>query len=55
MLLDGARVDRVTRYKLMGHKGQDINENVYTHKYIDQLREAVDSIKAQNIKIGQGC
>ncbi|MCM1214558.1 MAG: tyrosine-type recombinase/integrase [Lachnospiraceae bacterium] len=41
MLLDDAEVDRVTRYKLMGHKGQDINENVYTHKDLSQLREAV--------------
>ena len=32
MLLDNAGADRVTRYKLMGHKGQDINENIYTHK-----------------------
>ena len=45
MLLDNAGVDRVARYKLMGHKGQDINENVYTHKDLDQLREAVESIK----------
>lgn len=45
MLLDSAGVDRVTRYKLMGHKGQDINENVYTHKDLAQLREAVEAIK----------
>lgn len=45
MLMDEAGVDRVTRYKLMGHKGQDINENVYTHKDLLQLREAVESIK----------
>lgn len=45
MLLDNAGVDRVARYKLMGHKGQDINENVYTHKNLDQLREAVEAIK----------
>lgn len=45
MLLDSAGVARVARYKLMGHKGQDINENVYTHKDLDQLREAVESIK----------
>ena len=46
VLLDSAGVDRVARYKLMGHKGQDINENVYTHKDLGQLREAVESIKA---------
>lgn len=45
MLMDEAGVDRATRYKLMGHKGQDINENVYTHKDLSQLREAVESIK----------
>lgn len=50
MLLDNAGVDRVTRYRLMGHKGQDINENVYTHKDLTQLREAVEAIK-----VGQGC
>jgi integrase len=45
VLLDSAGVDRVARYKLMGHKGQDINENVYTHKDLGQLREAVEAIK----------
>ena len=48
MLLDDAGVDRITRYKLMGHKGQDINENVYTHKDIDQLRKAVEAIKVEH-------
>ena len=48
MLLDSAGIDRVTRYKLMGHKGQDINENVYTHKDLDQLRAAVESIKIEH-------
>ena len=45
MLLDNAGADRVTRYKLMGHKGQDINENIYTHKDLGQLREAIEAIK----------
>ena len=45
MLLDNSGVDRVARYRLMGHKGQDINENVYTHKDLGQLREAVEAIK----------
>lgn len=48
MLLDDAGADRVTRYKLMGHKGQDINENVYTHRDIDQLREALETIKIEH-------
>lgn len=46
-LLDEAKVDRVARYKLMGHKGKDINETIYTHKNLDQLREAVESIKIE--------
>ena len=50
MLLDNASVDRVTRYRLMGHKGQDINENVYTHKDLGQLRAAVEAIK-----VGHDC
>lgn len=45
VLLDDAGVDRVTRYKLMGHKGNDINETVYSHKDINQLRNAVEMIK----------
>ena len=48
VLLDEAKVDRVTRYKLMGHKGKDINENVYTHKNVEQLREAVEAIKIES-------
>lgn len=46
-LLDEAGVDRVARYKLMGHKGKDINESVYTHKNLKQLREAVEAIKIE--------
>lgn len=38
----------MTRYKLMGHQGQDINENVYTHKDIGQLREALEAIKIEH-------
>lgn len=46
-LLDNAGVDRVTRYLLMGHKGQDINEKVYTHRDIVQLQNAVEMIKIE--------
>lgn len=46
VLLDRAGVERTVRYKLMGHKGQDINETVYTHKDLEQLRAAVEAIKA---------
>ena len=45
VLLDRAGVERTVRYKLMGHKGQDINETVYTHKDLEQLRAAVEAIK----------
>lgn len=47
ILLDQAGVDRVTRYKLMGHKGNDINETVYSHKTLDQLRAGIEKIKIQ--------
>ena len=46
-LLDEAGVDRVTRYKLMGHKGADINENIYTHKNTEQLRKAIEMIQVK--------
>lgn len=45
MLLDNAGADRVTRYKLMGHKGKDINETIYSHKDLEQLRVAIELIK----------
>lgn len=48
VLLDSAGVDRVTRYQLMGHKGQDINETIYTHKDLGQLRAAVESIRIRS-------
>ena len=32
----------------MAAQGQDINENVYTHKDIGQLREALESIKIEH-------
>lgn len=43
-LLDNAGVNRVARYKIMGHAGKDINEKIYTHKNLDQLREAIEKI-----------
>lgn len=45
-LLEQAGADRIARYRIMGHAGQDINENVYTHKSIDDLRTAIELIKA---------
>ena len=44
-LLSDAGADRICRYKLMGHSGKDINEKVYSHKTLDQLRAAIESIK----------
>lgn len=44
-LLSNAGADRVTRYKLMGHAGQDINEKIYSHKTTEQLRDAIEMIK----------
>ena len=43
-LLDDAGADRVCRYKIMGHSGHDINEKVYTHKTVDQLRRELEKI-----------
>lgn len=43
-LLDNAEVNRVARYKIMGHAGKDINEKVYSHKDINQLRKAIEKI-----------
>lgn len=43
-MLDNAGVNRAARYKIMGHAGKDINEKVYTHKNLDQLREAIEKI-----------
>lgn len=43
-LLDNAEVNRVARYKIMGHAGKDINEKVYAHKDINQLKKAMSMI-----------
>lgn len=43
-LLDKADVNKSCRLKLMGHSGDGINEKVYTHKTIEELREAVEKI-----------
>lgn len=42
--LDDAGADRISRYRIMGHTGKDINEKVYTHKDIEQLRTAIELI-----------
>ena len=43
-LLDAAGADRVCRYKILGHTGKDINEKIYTHKTIEQLRAELEKI-----------
>lgn len=43
-LLYEKKVDRVARYKIMGHAGKDINEKTYTHVTIEQMREALEKI-----------
>ncbi len=43
-LLDAAGADRVCRYKILGHTGKDINEKIYTHKTVEQLRIELEKI-----------
>ena len=45
-LLDGAGVNKTIIKKLVGHAGGDITEKVYTHKTLEQLREAVETLTA---------
>lgn len=40
--LDSAGANKVCIDMLMGHKSRDIGERVYTHKTVDELREAVN-------------
>ena len=42
--LHDAGVPDVVRNLLMGHAGKDLDEKVYIHKTIEQLREAVESL-----------
>ena len=43
-LLLNAKADRVARYKIMGHAGKDINEKVYSHMSVEQLRKEIEKI-----------
>lgn len=43
-LLLNAKTDRVARYKIMGHAGKDINEKVYSHMGVEQLRNEIERI-----------
>jgi len=31
--------------KIMGHKSQDVGERIYTHKVIQELKDAIELIK----------
>ena len=43
-LLIEKKADRVIRYKIMGHAGKDINEKVYSHITVKQMREELEKI-----------
>ncbi|MFV0519943.1 MAG: tyrosine-type recombinase/integrase [Lachnospirales bacterium] len=43
--LDSANANKKCIDMLMGHKSKDVGERVYTHKTIDELREAIELIK----------
>ena len=42
--LDDAGVPDVVRNLLMGHAGKDLDEKVYIHKTVEQLREAIEKL-----------
>ena len=44
-LLIEAKADRIARYRIMGHTGQDINEKIYSHMSVEQLRAEIEKIK----------
>ena len=43
-LLIEKKADRVIRYKIMRHAGKDINEKVYSHITVKQMREELEKI-----------
>lgn len=43
--LDSAGANKKCIDLLMGHKSKDVGERVYTHKTVDELREAIELIK----------
>jgi len=48
-LLRRAKADDTCRYKMMGHYGNDINQNVYTHLTVDDLRPEIEKIKVPTV------
>ena len=43
-ITDAAGMNRVAQQKIVGHKGKDVTENVYIHKNIKQLVDAIDAV-----------
>lgn len=43
-LLDNAGANKVASQKILGHKGNDIDEQVYIHKTLNELLKAIDMI-----------
>lgn len=43
-MFDNANVNKVAAQKILGHVGRDLDENVYIHKTIEKLIEAIDTI-----------
>lgn len=43
-LLDSAGANKVAMKRILGHSSSDVTENVYTHKDIEDLLEAIDHI-----------
>ena len=43
--LDSAGANKKCIDLLMGHKSKDVGERVYTHKTIEELRQAIELIK----------
>lgn len=50
--LQRQKVDKVIIDRLMGHKGRDVGEEVYTHITLDELREAVNKLSFDAGKSG---
>lgn len=43
-MLDNKNINSKIKKLLLGHSSNDVTEKVYTHKTIEQLREAVNSL-----------
>lgn len=43
--LDSAGANKVCIDLMMGHKSKEVGERVYTHKTIDELKEALNLVK----------